>query len=66
MSNPKDLHVSNRMRELMRPIDEQIMMCDDAEDLMMLACAMLSTSKQILDLQMGVEARRRLFLENNT
>jgi len=62
---PRDIHVSQRMVELMRPIDKQVMMCDNEEDLMMLACAMLSTCKQIFDLQLGVAGRKKLFEENN-
>jgi hypothetical protein len=35
------------MEELMRPIDRQIMMCDNVEDILMLASNMLITAKSI-------------------
>lgn len=50
-----------RMTELMLPIDRQIMMCDNREDLLMLACAMLSTVKNIFDQQLGEQGRREMF-----
>jgi hypothetical protein len=53
------------MAELMRPIDKQVMMCDDEADLMMLACAMLSTVKTIMDNQLGVEGRKKMLSEYN-
>ena len=34
-----------RMEELMRPIDRQIMMCDNEEDVLMLASSMMITAK---------------------
>ena len=45
--------VTERMKELMMPIDQQIMMCDDKEDILMLACIMLETVKRMLDAQIG-------------
>lgn len=63
MSKPKNLHVSQRMAELMTPIDVQIMMCDDTEDIMMLACGMMQRVKEILDQRMGVEGRKMMFKE---
>jgi hypothetical protein len=50
-----------RMTELMLPIDRQIMMCDNREDLLMLACAMISTAKNIFDQQLGEQGRREMF-----
>jgi len=57
--------VTNRMLELMRPIEQQIMMCDSREDVLMLACAMLDKSKTILDSQIGVEGRKTIIKEAN-
>ena len=37
-----------RMRELFRPIERQILLTDDEEDLVMLASLMMTTSKDIL------------------
>ena len=49
------------MQELMLPIDKQIMMCDDRNDLLMLACAMMETCKDIFDLELGIEGRKAMF-----
>jgi hypothetical protein len=56
-----DNKIKSKMNELMKPIDKQIMMTDDPGEVMMLACAMLSTVKQIFDLQLGVEGRNQMF-----
>ena len=53
--------VTNRMKELMRPIEQQIMMCDDDNEIMMLACAMLQSAKDILDSQLGTDGRKKMF-----
>jgi len=53
--------VRNRMAELMEPIDKQIMMCDNREDLLMLACAMLTSVKMIFDQELGKKVRIQLF-----
>jgi len=42
-----------RMEELMEPIDRQIMMCDNAEDVLMLASNMIVTAKMIYVQQLG-------------
>lgn len=42
-----------RMQELMSPIDRQIMMCDDVEDLLMLASNMMITAKMIYVQNLG-------------
>tara|TARA_B110000037_G_scaffold220410_1_gene288258 strand:+ start:1923 stop:2111 length:189 start_codon:yes stop_codon:yes gene_type:complete len=55
--------ITNRMKELMKPLEQQIMMCDDREDVLMLACAMLDKVKTILDSQIG-EAGRRDIIES--
>ena len=49
------------MQELMRPVDQQIMMCDDRDEVLMMACAMLQRTREILDAQIGVEGRKILF-----
>jgi len=54
-------NVRNRMAELMEPIDKQIMMCDNKEDLLMLACAMLTSVRMIFDQELGKKARIQLF-----
>ena len=57
--------ITNRMQELMEPIERQIMMCDSREDVLMLACAMLDKTKTILDSQIGVEGRKTIIKEAN-
>ena len=57
--------VTQRMAELMQPIDRQIMMCDDKNDVLMLACAMLEKTKVILDAQIGTEGRKIILEEAN-
>ena len=57
--------VTNRMQELMRPIEQQIMMCDSREDVLMLACAMLDKVTTIFDSQIGVSGRKTIIKEAN-
>ena len=52
--------VQDRMRELMQPIDQQIMMCDDRKEILMLACAMLQRVREMLDSQLGEHGRNEL------
>jgi hypothetical protein len=53
--------IEKRMAELMVPIDQQILMCDDDQDQLMFACAMMQRAKEIFDLQLGDDARRKMF-----
>ena len=53
--------ISKRMSELMEPIDRQIMMCNDRNDQLMLACAMMTTVKDIFDLHIGEDGRKQMF-----
>lgn len=55
--------IQDKMSELMKPIDKQIMMCDDRSDVLMLACAMLQRVREILDSQLGVDGRKELLKE---
>lgn len=56
-------NIQIRMLELMKPIEQQILMCDTREDLVMLACAMMITIKDIFDLEIGEEKRKEMFKE---
>ena len=49
------------MQELIKPVDRQIMMCDNREDLLMLACCMLTAVKDIFDQQLGIDGRKKMF-----
>jgi hypothetical protein len=57
----KDSKVENRMRDLMKPVDRQLMMCDNDEDLLMFNCAMLQRVKEVFDLLVGEEGRKNMF-----
>lgn len=52
-----------RMKELMDPINQQLQMCDDERDQVMIASAMITTARHILDLHIGERARRLIFKE---
>jgi len=55
--------IADKMAELMQPIDQQIMMCDNQDDILMLACAMLQRVTEMLDPIMTVEGRKLLLKE---
>ena len=50
-----------RMKELMKPIDSQIMMCDDVQDLIALASIMIITSKNIYTQHLGRDGTKAIF-----
>jgi|TARA_B110000881_G_scaffold108493_1_gene95138 hypothetical protein len=58
-------NIQNRMAELCEPIDRQIMMCDNREDSLMLACAMLEKVKIILESQIGQRGRYEILASAN-
>jgi len=49
------------MAELMAPVDRQIMMCDDGNELLMMACAMLQRTKELFDQTLGEQGRKEMF-----
>jgi hypothetical protein len=53
--------VRQRMAELMQPIHQQILMCDDRKDQLMMASAMLIAAKDLFDLHIGESGRRTMF-----
>ena len=53
--------ISKRMGELAKPIEKQIMMCDSREELLMMACVMLQRTKEILDQELTIEGRKKMF-----
>jgi len=57
--------IRERMIELTRPIDQQIMMCDSKEDILMMACVMLTHVKTMLDAQIGVDGRKAIIAGAN-
>ena len=57
--------IQDRMRELCKPIEQQILMCDSQEDILMMACAMLQHVKTMMDSQIGIEGRKQIIKEAN-
>jgi hypothetical protein len=53
--------VEAKMTELIQPIDKQIYMCNDTNELLMLNCAMLQRVREIFDLVVGEEGRKKFF-----
>ena len=53
--------VNDKMNELMKPVDQQIMMCDDEKEVLMMACAMLQRVATIFDIQLGPDGRKEMF-----
>ena len=54
-------NIQERMEELIKPIDQQIYMCDDRRDLLMLNCAMLQRVRELFDMLVGEEGRKNMF-----
>ena len=54
-------NIEQRITELMAPIDQQIMMCDEREDLLMMACAMLQRTNEIFTQELGNRGRDQMF-----
>jgi hypothetical protein len=57
--------VQERMKELCQPVEQQILMCDNKEDILMMACAMLQHVKTMLDSQIGVDGRKQILESAN-
>ena len=53
--------LQTRMRELSKPIDEALLMCDGREEVLMLASVMMVRLKNMFDSQIGVEGRKKMF-----
>tara|TARA_B110000503_G_C6940033_1_gene326497 strand:+ start:452 stop:643 length:192 start_codon:yes stop_codon:yes gene_type:complete len=53
--------LQTRMRELSKPIDEALLMCDDREEVLMLASVMMIRLKNMFDSQIGVDGRKKMF-----
>ena len=51
------------MSEMMELIDDSIMLSDNPKEMLMLACAMLQRSGEIMDGTIGEDARKRMFAE---
>ena len=49
------------MVELMEPVDRQIMMTDDPEEMLMIACAMMQRTNGIFRQVLGEQGARRMY-----
>lgn len=49
-----------RMKELFEPIEQQILMCDSAEEILMFASVMLTKCITIFDSQIGEDGRKEI------
>jgi hypothetical protein len=56
--------IDKKLIELMQPVDQQIMMCDDKNDLLILCFGMMNRCKDVLDNTLGAEQRKELFREH--
>jgi hypothetical protein len=52
----------SRMKELAKPIDQQIMMCDDEQDLLALASIMLVSARAILVTTVGEDVAKQVMI----
>ena len=55
--------VQKRMSEMMELIDNSILLTDNPKEMLMLACAMLQRSTEIMDQTIGIEERKFMFAE---
>ena len=51
-----------RMEELMRPIEQQLMMCDDMQDQLMMASCMMVTGRDLFEQHLGEEGAKEMFV----
>lgn len=52
---------TQRMQELMTPVEQQIMMCDTREDLLMMACAMMQRTHEIFVNELGESGAQLMY-----
>ena len=52
-----------RMSELMAPVEQQILMCDDRHDLLMMACAMMQRTHEIFLNELGENGAKLMYEE---
>lgn len=61
MKNLSKEEIKQRMQELMAPIDKQILMCDNDQDMLMMACVMLQRTQEIYTALLGENGARLMF-----
>ena len=52
---------AKRMSELMQPVEQQILMCDDRQELLMMACAMMQRTHEIFLQELGENGTRLMY-----
>ena len=52
---------AKRMSELMQPVEQQILMCDDRQELLMMACAMMQRTHEIFLQELGENGARLMY-----
>ena len=55
------MNIEERMTELMAPVEQQLLMCDDKEDQLMIACAMLQRVHEIFVYHLGEQGAKKMF-----
>ena len=63
LTSEEAAEVRRRMLELITPVDQQLMMCDDTQETLMLACAMLQRVVEIFDRHLTVEGRKSMLAD---
>ena len=53
--------IQKRAQELIKPIEQQIMMCDSREETLLFACVLLEKAKTIFEANLGKDGRREIF-----
>ena len=53
--------IGKRMSELMVPVEQQLLMCDDKEDQLMMACAMLQRVNEIFVYHLCERGAKQMF-----
>ena len=53
--------VRTRMQELMEPVDRQIMMTDDPQEMLMIACAMMQRTHEIFLNELGENGSKQMY-----
>jgi hypothetical protein len=54
-------NVAKRMDELMAPVEQQIMMCDNRQELLMMACAMMQRTHEIFLQELGENGAKLMY-----
>jgi hypothetical protein len=61
MASMNDDDIDCKMIILMKPLEQQIMMCDSDNELLMLACAMLTRTQIIFKQVLGDDGAKLMF-----